>query len=797
MADKMVKLSYEAMMEKFIPPVADEPDAVLFRNIFDPVSDQLEVDIFQRLVESLNKHVAGDDWQFVIFTARDPPPRTIEIEMNPRSSATALGKRSSWSTIELYIACSAEEGLDPFKDDPSTDTLPQCDEVQYTDFVSGTSNPPSSERTTAQTFLDQIIEHTDIVFQRQQRTHYYTLAIFGRYARMARWDRSGCIYSDRFDFVAEPAKLALLLWRLSHATTPDVRGHDTSATRVLWGSAEYHAMVRSAKLVADDHARELFAKSLVDTWPWWKLTVSSGDLKQAPHEYLVAKPTFAAPDVVGRGTRGYVALDYTDPKNPGPFVYLKDCWRIVHPRSEQEGAILAYLNGTGVRHIPTMLCHGDIGEKTDMVRDIWKDVNGVEKECPLKNHRHYRLVVKEVGKPLKTFKNGRALVWVVLNAVMAHMDAYTLAHTIHQDLSVGNILIMPAPEDTIFGCYGLLTDWELSKRTDDEESEARHPDRTGTWQFMSVNALQQPRKQIDIPDEMESVFHILLYCSVRYLPHSCGNVGEFMRRYFDDGVPVDDNPKEFTSGPLKTAVVSRGVLRTHEHKPIVFLLERPPPANVPSPPSNASPLSANPSSSSSSSPADPPSSPSPSRATTPVPPSSEPKTPLVPQKEYTRDQRHPMDHILRQMLPLFEGLYSLQDRTRDQVKEGSKKKLKTIHESQELEIHAKFKNRFLQKAPRAADREHLPRSPPDAAMLKVLEENARKLREHTEIGRILTEAAFQKEIWPEKDKINDQLLPTYNADVEDPQKAKLTKRSAVDTFEACEHKKARGAVSQT
>lgn len=126
---------------------------------------------------------------------------------------------------------------------------------------------------------------------------------------------------------------------------------------------------------------------------------------------------------------------------------------------------------------------------------------------------------------------------------------------------------------------------------------------------MSVNALQQSRKEIDIPDEMESVFHILLYCSVRYLPHSCGNVGEFMRRYFDDGVPVDDNPKEFTSSPLKTAVVSRGVLRTHDHKPFVFLRKRPPPANLSSPPSDASPPSANPLSSSSSS-ADPSSSPS-------------------------------------------------------------------------------------------------------------------------------------------------------------------------------------------
>ncbi len=262
------------------------------------------------------------------------------------------------------------------------------------------------------------MEHTDIVFQRQQRTHYYTLAIFGRYARIARWDRSGCVYSDRFDYVSEPAKLVLFLWRLSHAATADVRGHDPSATRVLGASTEYHAMLLSAKFTSGGHARELFAKSLVDTWPWWKLTIPNVDPKKPPHVYLVGEPTFYAREIVGRGTRGYVALDYTDPTQPGPFVYLKDCWRVVHPRSEQEGAILTYLNSKGVGYIPTMHCHGDIGEKTEMARDVWKEVHGAEKKCPLKNHRHYRLVVKEVGKPLKTFKNGRELVWVVLNAVM-------------------------------------------------------------------------------------------------------------------------------------------------------------------------------------------------------------------------------------------------------------------------------------------------------------------------------------------------------------------------------------------
>lgn len=58
------------------------------------------------------------------------------------------------------------------------------------------------------------------------------------------------------------------------------------------------------------------------------------------------------------------------------------------------------------------------------------------------------------------------------------MHAYTRAHTIHRDISVGNILIIPAPGRNAYDCYGLLTDWELSKRTDVNCTEARHPDRT-------------------------------------------------------------------------------------------------------------------------------------------------------------------------------------------------------------------------------------------------------------------------------------------------------------------------------
>ncbi|KAL1938566.1 hypothetical protein VTO73DRAFT_11589 [Trametes versicolor] len=767
----MVKLSYEDMVGRLIPPVVDEPDTALFRNIFDPVPAKLEMDFFQRLVVSLNNHVAGDDCQLVPVTERNPQPRTIEIEMYSRSSAAALEKRSDWSTIEISLACSNEEGLDPFEDDPSAETPPLCDGVHNPDFDSGTSSPSSSERITAWTFLDQIVEHADIVFQRQQRTHYYTLAILGRYARIARWDRSGCVYSDKFDYVAEPAKLALLLWRLSHAATPDVRGHDLSATRVLRGSAEYHAMVQSTTVIAGDHARELFAKSLVDTWPWWKLTVSGGDPKQAPHEYLVAKPTFAAPDVVGRGTRGYVALDYTDPAHP--LVYLKDCWRVVHPRSEQEGAILTYLNSKRVGHIPTMLCHGDIGKETVMTRDIWKEVHGAEKECSLKNYRHYRLVVKEVGKPLNMFKNGKQLVWVILHALLAHMHAYTKAHTIHRDISVGNILIIPAPGKNAYGCYGLLTDWEHSKRTDVNYTEARHPDRTGTWQFMSINALCKPTKEIDIPDELESLFHVLLYCSMRWIPHNCADVGAFMYKYFDEGVPVDQEHKEYAASLLKRLVFASGELIAPNNARIVFLK-----APQPSLPAVLSPALV---ATDSGSESDVLHSPTTSRSGTPTPQSRSVPTDCTPaQPVIPKGDRHPIDHLLNDLLPLFKALYEHQKVPFLRPKERPEPELESIEEWVASSGLDTDDLNFL-----GTPGVDLPDQSED---LVALEKTAKKLEVHDNVAKILFTALSKNvtDYWPAQDKQADQLAPKHvpNQPVKDSA-AKSGKRTSLHdgTFE--------------
>ena len=52
---------------------------------------------------------------------------------------------------------------------------------------------------------------------------------------------------------------------------------------------------------------------------------------------------------------------------------------------------------------------------------------------------------------------------------------------------------------------------------------------------MSVHALNDETRRIILPDELESIFHVLLYVAVRFLPHNLPDqdVGQFLYDYFD------------------------------------------------------------------------------------------------------------------------------------------------------------------------------------------------------------------------------------------------------------------------
>ncbi|KAI0631771.1 hypothetical protein C8Q77DRAFT_158845 [Trametes polyzona] len=182
-------------------------------------------------------------------------------------------------------------------------------------------------------------------------------------------------------------------------------------------------------------------------------------------------------------------------------------------------------------------------------------------DCPLRRHMHYRLVVDEVAMPLKDFQSGSQLVSIIRDCVIAHGEALTKAGVMHRDVSGGNILIYPqvVPDSTTLWMTwtGMLADWELSKpvAVEGQSPRARQPERTGTWQFMSAAVLDDHGKAIEVSDELESFFHVLLYYAIRYLKSNCIDVGIFIEDYFDSH--AFENGKCFC-GQAKRQVVREG-----------------------------------------------------------------------------------------------------------------------------------------------------------------------------------------------------------------------------------------------
>ncbi|OSD00255.1 hypothetical protein PYCCODRAFT_1479342 [Trametes coccinea BRFM310] len=636
MLNKLLCLPYDAWVQAFLPP--QEHDAGIDDKAFDGLFDgvplgETEPKMYDPFVKAVNGAGILADFVLAKTSAKpaldDKDGLKVDGGMYPKDCPAVTTERTDWASVEVFIECKPDNSYDPY------------DETTKTGF------PFADDRRNT---LGQISTYASRVFEYQQLTHHFGVVLLGSWARLGRWDRSGVVFSSVFDYKQEPAKLARFFYRVAHASA-EARGHDPTATRVVKGSEDYKilqgwaakakAYAEDPSLAQKDYVGKQFVDSLNRARAWWRLRVV--DDEHGVKEFLVGKPTFAAPGVIGRGTRGYIGLSISDPGTP--FVYLKDCWRVVHDRSELEGDILSYLNAKGVKNIPTALYHGDVADQRTVSQDFCtcaksgcaaevvvetgvqpmqggndvqntdgnhgesveaasaesgtplqeKAVEGTgqratagaeaqttqKKEvCRLKTHRHYRLVVREVGLPLKEFPCGRILVWSIRDAIIAHQDAYEKAKMMHRDISVGNILIIPSTgKDGKTSYQGLLADWELSKRLDDYEKDARHPDRTGTWQFMSVRIQTHPETQVEIADELESFLHVMIYCAIRYLPHTCENVGDFMYRYFDDGLRRGE--AEYTCGACKRMVMESGVLKTLSNQRIVFLRHRRAPDDEP------------------------------------------------------------------------------------------------------------------------------------------------------------------------------------------------------------------------
>ncbi|OJT07269.1 hypothetical protein TRAPUB_1866 [Trametes pubescens] len=363
------------------------------------------------------------------------------------------------------------------------------------------------------------------------------------------------------------------------------------------------------------YVREKFRESLEPGWPRYKLRVGKEE-----RVFLVGKPIFFSSSMFGRATRGYVAVDAKTRR----FVFLKDSWRPFYAGVDPEGTYLKMFSNDPLLIVPAYLCDGDVGAQTAYtalyegdpgrrIRDIRRrrvvqvkaadsaegaghkkrsreagdleespqDIPAAAEPAPsetedtLRHHIHYRIVVKDVCLPFDKFRSTRELVRLIYNCIATHYWAYTKYHLLHRDISCGNVLILPRHvmvngKETV-EWRGVLTDWELAKTVpkDGTDDKARQPERTGTWQFMSVASVaSQWTLPVAIADELESFFHVMLFYGVRYLPNTLPSVPDFVIEYFDT-FQQNELGRRFCSSIKEAAVASKQIIYTR--KDLVFL----------------------------------------------------------------------------------------------------------------------------------------------------------------------------------------------------------------------------------
>ncbi|KAI0739918.1 hypothetical protein C8Q80DRAFT_1241018 [Daedaleopsis nitida] len=185
---------------------------------------------------------------------------------------------------------------------------------------------------------------------------------------------------------------------------------------------------------------------------------------------------------------------------------------------------------------------------------------------------HYRIIVAEVCLPSTDFTSAKQWVRTVLHTIYAHKGAYELCGIIHRDVSVGNILIypkyLPSTQEGRAGMVfweGILCDWELGKGITVED--ARQPERTGTWQFMSLRCLEDPALPVLLPDELESFTHALLYNGVRFLTHNLDHIEGFVTTYFDES-PLDGKNRNSAPHGKSTSIFTGMIM--FGSQPLIF-----------------------------------------------------------------------------------------------------------------------------------------------------------------------------------------------------------------------------------
>ncbi|KAI0794648.1 hypothetical protein C8Q74DRAFT_588073 [Fomes fomentarius] len=384
--------------------------------------------------------------------------------------------------------------------------------------------PPSIIRNTRQGLkaFAQFNDYMQNTLTYQHRNFSYAIYIAKNMCRLLFLDRSGAYITTPFDWTVTTSSLHTFLWKLAHMSEAQM-GYDATAS--LASSTEcdmFKAMAYDASVPKE--VREYVKRATSDSAPIYKVRVTSKpgtDTDKLPtaeddqhgpideQDFLVGRHHFAADSLVGRCTRGYVALRLQDGKADS-LCFLKDCWRSYVPgRTRPEHLVYERLAKHNVPHVATLICGGDVVDNLGPQTTVVQESIIVDNMKPVPRI-HYRLVTKEICVPVQEFRTFKELSVIFIDVLTAHFYAYDQAGVLHRDISVGNIMIDPASR------RGLLIDWDLSRLVEQLGSGPVGPARSGTWSTRSALLLKYPRKPYRLSDDLESIVHAYRSLVLRY-----------------------------------------------------------------------------------------------------------------------------------------------------------------------------------------------------------------------------------------------------------------------------------------
>ncbi|KAM5538320.1 hypothetical protein V8D89_007922 [Ganoderma adspersum] len=463
------------------------------------------------------------------------------------SSDDMFDARVSWAWLELLIEVKWDPKASPF----SSRYTPRSP------FL-----PTGRERSLSR---GQLAEYASEQFNRQHRRFLFMIHFMYDCARFIRFDRSGAVVSEEFDYVAHPEVIGTFLFRLSRMSRAE-RGHDPTATLASESEAGMFRGLHTRFHVDSASARGL-GSAVAEGWPVVKLTMDAPFSSDgAPvrrgtvptqRQFLVGKPASQSPSLMGKGTKGFVAYDLTT----GGVVFIKDSWRLDSRdvQSEYETYLQLREKTTGELYVPTLLGGGDVSfngkhQRTACCAESRQDA------LPLV---HCRLVFKEVCRPLEDFTNSFELVKAVTWALVAHSKAWRQCGILHRDVSVKSIVIYDCDDlgiPTPIGTLETLADWDIGWWP--REGIGRDGVRVGrvdSWPFTSARLQEYPERQHELADDLESFMHVLNYCALKHLPDAASTEAEsaYLTQCLYDAVVPTDTPYPKGS-PLKLEKVQNG-----------------------------------------------------------------------------------------------------------------------------------------------------------------------------------------------------------------------------------------------